>query len=126
MIQQQMESSKLIWFTEFGFTSFDGWNGGGLQGQAQHLERSIDIIQTEWSFIHAACVYEYSDYGLVVTRQGFFGLFYQNFTIKPSDLVFMSKVKGNVTITLTTTIFPRDVINTNNPYFSWPSIHEYS
>jgi len=128
---QQMESSKLIWFSEFGFSSFDGWNGAGLQGQADHLERAIDIIQTQWPFVHAACVYEYSDYGLVANREGFFGLLYENFTVKPSGLVFMRKVK-NITNNITTTslktietaVFPRGIINTYTPYFSWPSISD--
>jgi hypothetical protein len=103
MTQQQMELSKLIWFTEFGFSSFNGWNGARLQGQVDHLERAIDIIQTQWPFVHAACVYEY--------------------------LVFTRKVKNtisNITIASPTTIFPRDVINTNIPYISLPSIPEYS
>jgi hypothetical protein len=97
---QQMESSKLIWFTEFGFSSFDGWNGAGLQGQADYLERAIDIIQTQWPFIQAACVYEYSDYGPVDNREGYFGLLDRNYTMKPSGLVFMKKVK-NVTTVIT-------------------------
>ncbi len=33
----------------------------------------------------------------------------------------MRKVKGNVT-NIETTVFPRGVINTNAPYFSWPSV----
>lgn len=92
MIEQQNETTKLIWFTEFGFSSFTGWFGAGLQGQADHLQQAIHIIQTEWSsFIHAACVYEFSDGDLIDNREGYFGLLYRNFTMKPSGLVFMNR-----------------------------------
>ena len=86
-------TAKSIWFTEFGFSNFTGWFDAGLQGQADHLQQAINIIQTQWSsFIHAACVYEYSDGDLVDNREGYFGLLYRNFTFKPSGLVFMDRI----------------------------------
>ncbi len=44
---------------------FDGQNGAGLQGQANLLERATDIIQTQWHFVHVACVHELSNLGLI-------------------------------------------------------------
>lgn len=93
LMVQQMESAKSIWFTEFGFSSFAGWDGAGIQSQADYLGRAIDIIRNQWSFVHSACVYEYSDYGPTDDREGFFGLLYQNYTMKPSGLVFKEKMQ---------------------------------
>ena len=90
---QQMESTKSIWFTEFGFSSFAGWDGAGIQSQADYLGRAIDIIRNQWPFVHSACVYEYSDYGPADDREGFFGLLYQNYTMKPSGVIFQEKMK---------------------------------
>jgi hypothetical protein len=67
---KQMDSSKPIWFTEFGFSSFNGWNGAGLQGEANHLERAIDIIRTEWPFVQVACVHETSNFGITLSSMG--------------------------------------------------------
>lgn len=119
----KMDGSKPIWFTEFGFSSFDGWNGAGLQGQASHLERAIDIIQQRWSFVHVACVYELRDRGTMSHREEYFGLFDKNLRIKPSGSLFMRKIKNTPATTLPTpTLYPNGVIRTYIPYFSWPRI----
>jgi hypothetical protein len=126
---EQGDSAKPIWFTEFGFSSVNGWNGAGLQGQADHLERAIDIIRTQWPFVQVACVHEFIDNRLIKHREGYFGLLDKQLRIKPSGLVFIKKLKNYSSIISTTPptiiesiIFPYDSIQTNTPYFSWPSI----
>jgi hypothetical protein len=49
---------------------FNGWNGAGLQGEANHLERAIDIIRTEWPFVQVACVHETSNFGITLSSMG--------------------------------------------------------
>ncbi|CAF2990752.1 unnamed protein product [Rotaria sp. Silwood2] len=124
------DGSKTIWFSEFGFSSFSGWNGAGLVGQANHLQRAIDIIQQQWPFVQVACLYEFCDQANSDNREAYFGLFDKDLIIKPSGLAFMNRIKKPVgttslpiTIALDTkTVYPSGAISTFVPYFSWPSI----
>ncbi len=71
---QQIELSKFISFTGFGFNISDGWNDAALRKQTDQLKSAIDLLQTQWPLIHVAFVHEHGDYGPIDNREDFFGL----------------------------------------------------
>ncbi len=92
--------------------------------QIDYLGRSLNLIQEEWPFVHAACYFEFYDQGLTTPRKGLFGLFDQYFHIKDSGLIFIRKVVlkslSTTKISIPLDIYPSGPIQTYTPYFSWP------
>lgn len=117
--------NKPIWFTEFGFSSTEGWkasnpdleigwNGSGLNGQAEHLRKAVELINN-WSYVPVACWYQLVDKYTRNDREGRFGLFDLNGKIKPSGQAF----KQLMSTTKPVLISPKGQITTNPPVFSW-------
>ncbi|MEB3216106.1 MAG: cellulase family glycosylhydrolase [Nostocales cyanobacterium 94392] len=127
---QKQNDNKPIWFTEFGFSSTEGWNpnssgsdreigwnGSGLNGQAEHLRKAVELINN-WSYVPVACWYQLVDRYARNDREGRFGLFDVNGKIKPSGQAF----KQLMNTTKPVPISPKGEITTNPPVFSWQAV----
>ncbi len=84
--------SRDMWFTEFGFASTTNNNGSGLQGQAVHLARAVELIEG-WSYVPVAAWYQLVDQ-IEDDREGTFGLFTRSGQIKPSGEAYRDALAG--------------------------------
>lgn len=109
--------NKPMWFTEFGFDSNTSWNGSGLEGQATHLQKAVNLIRG-WGFVPAACWYQLVDqHSDVNERENQFGLYYSNLNIKPAGIAFKALLGENST--KPTPLSPSGDITTVTPIFRW-------
>ncbi len=79
------QDDKPIWFTEFGWSSFDGNGGFGEAAQLTYLQAAFEIIE-QWEFVPVATWYNLidTDYDQDAPEaEHHFGLFYENFRPKP-------------------------------------------
>jgi hypothetical protein len=108
---------KKIWLTEFGFTSTENWAGVGLQGQADYLKKSIQIIRG-WDFVPVAIWYQLVDRYDKDDKEGRFGLFTRAGAIKPAGTAF----REMLTTTKPTPISPIGTTSIDLPTFTWTSV----
>jgi hypothetical protein len=106
-----------IWFTEFGFSSTNVWNGSGLDGQAAQLSKAISLIRN-WDFVPVACWYQLLDQQGADHRESRFGLFDTALNLKPAGRAF----KEAVTLGKPVLLAPAGAISTNMPTFVWQSV----
>ncbi len=79
------QDDKPIWFTEFGWSSYDGVGGFGEATQLAYLQQALALIE-RWDFVPVATWYNLidTDYDQSAPRfEHFFGLFDENFRPKP-------------------------------------------
>lgn len=77
---------KPIWFTEFGWSSFEGFGGYGEATQLAHLQEALTIIE-RWEFVPVATWYNLidTDYDQdAADFEHFMGLFDQQHRPKPA------------------------------------------
>lgn len=108
---------KPMWFSEFGFDSNTAWNGSGLEGQAIHLQKAVNLIRG-WDFVPAACWYQLVDqHSEINARENQFGLYYSNLNIKPAGTAFKALLGGSNPQPMP--ISPVGDITTATPVFRW-------
>jgi len=82
---QAYGDDRPIWFTEFGWSSFNGNGGVGEELQAAYLTRALELLQG-WDYVPVAIWYNLVDRsGLPPTDpEAYFGLFRQDLSPKPA------------------------------------------
>jgi hypothetical protein len=79
-----------VWFTEIGWSSFEGHLGFGEKKQAEYLTQAFEIARS-WDYVSVIIWYDLVDDSetLPDDREGYFGLFDTNLNWKPSAEAFL-------------------------------------
>jgi|GEM_PF-2314616 len=114
---------KPIWFTEFGVSSFSGWGGVTEQQQAQYLSEAFDIL-TQWSFVPVVVWYNLVDLNNQTSREGGFGLYRSNFSLKPvgEEIQLRTTNVNQSTEVLPLPISPLGHVNGKSTGFLWKAV----
>lgn len=112
------DDDKPIWFTELGVSSFAGWGGITEQQQTGFLAEALELMQG-WEFVPVAIWYNLIDLNRQTTREGGFGLYRHNLTLKPVGQLFKSHLSKTVQQTTLLPGAPQGTINHPSPRFYW-------
>ena len=82
--------NKPVWFTEYGWSSYSGTGGVGLQTQRSYLQQSVGLVNS-WNFVPVATWYnliETNSSSGALEFEDHMGLFNINYDAKPAGRAF--------------------------------------